>query len=147
MIGRPPTPLSDRVWSKVAKSESCWLWTGAPNVHGGYGRVRAGTTTKYAHRVVYEMLVGPIPAGLTLDHLCRNPRCVNPLHLEPVSMRDNILRGEGLAAKNARMERCIRGHALVRMARQRGCVECRRVWARNRWRERMAIPKERWRIA
>lgn len=63
-----------------------------------------------AHRFAYELLVGPIPTGLTLDHLCRRPACVNPSHLEPVSLRDNILRGEGPVALGARVTHCPQGH-------------------------------------
>lgn len=70
----------------------CWLWTGT--ALNGYGQFRWGKMRK-AHRVAYELLVGPIPDGKELDHLCRVTRCVNPLHLEPVSRRENAMRGVG----------------------------------------------------
>jgi len=65
-----------------------------------------------AHRYSYEAFVGPIPEGLTLDHLCRVRNCVNPEHLEPVSLKENLLRGDSSPAHNARKTHCMRGHAL-----------------------------------
>ena len=62
------------------------------------------------HRAIYEKFVGPIPDGLTIDHLCRNRLCVNPAHLEPVTLAANVLRGESLPAKNARKTHCPKGH-------------------------------------
>lgn len=70
----------------------CWVWQGT--LRGGYGRFRAGRKTFSAHRVSYEHHVGAIPDGLVLDHLCRNRACINPAHLEPVTIRENIRRGE-----------------------------------------------------
>lgn len=73
----------DRFWEKVDKSGECWLWT-AYTTKKGYGQTHIGGKTKYAHRVAYELSVGPIPDGKELDHLCRNRACVNPDHLDPV---------------------------------------------------------------
>ena len=102
--------LYQRFWAKVNKTDTCWLWTAAaPN---GYGQIGAGGKTLRAHRVAYEMLVGPIPEGLQLDHLCRVTLCVNPNHLEPVTNRENVLRGESPLAKKARQTECLRGHPL-----------------------------------
>lgn len=82
-----------RFWAKVDKTDSCWLWTASVN-QLGYGRFRVDNTTRVtAHRYAYETLVGPIPDGQELDHLCRVRSCVNPAHLEPVSHRENVLRG------------------------------------------------------
>lgn len=84
-----------RFWAKVDAWDgvACWNWLGAKS-HDGYGRFRtSGQRTRIAHRVAYEMCVGPIPAGLTLDHLCRNRRCMNPAHMEEVTRRENLLRG------------------------------------------------------
>lgn len=80
----------------------------------GYGRIGINGRGKTAmvHRVAYEQVIGPIPAGLTIDHLCRNRCCVNPAHMEPVSNRENILRGETLAAHNHRKTHCVHGHVL-----------------------------------
>lgn len=108
--GTQPKPLSERFWPKVRKTDGCWEWIGSvrPN---SYGQVRgANGRTQKAHRVAYELLVGPIPPGLQLDHLCRNRKCVNPAHLEPVTQRVNILRGESPAAKGARATECPQGH-------------------------------------
>lgn len=71
----------------------CWLWRGAHNKPHGYGRVCVQYRTLYLHRVVYELLVGPIPEGLQLDHLCRQPACCAPYHLEPVTPLVNTRRG------------------------------------------------------
>ena len=89
---------------------------------------------KFAHRIGYEQLVGPIPKGLELDHLCRVRHCVNPDHLEPVTHKENTLRGSCPAAVNARKTHCKRGHPLTddNIARQsktnaRVCLKCQAV--------------------
>lgn len=87
---------------------SCWLWTKSTN-RNGYGRIlkREGrkVRTLLVHRLVYTAVVGPIPKGAVLDHLCRNRRCANPAHLEPVSVRTNTLRGDGPTARRFRAKR------------------------------------------
>ncbi len=88
---------AERFWVKVDLTGDCWEWTASKNKKG-YGRFRFQGETRLAHRVAYEMIVGPIPFGLTLDHLCRNHGCVRPEHLEPVTQRVNVERGDGLAA-------------------------------------------------
>ena len=101
----------DRFWAKVNKTEGCWLWTGRRN--NGYGFFRLGNRTspaRAAHRIAYQWLIGPISEGLTLDHLCRNRACVRPDHLEPVSLAENVMRGEGVHAKRARQSHCRHGH-------------------------------------
>lgn len=101
----------------------CWLWRG--NVNDGYGRFeprRAGKRVSVrAHRWAYEHFVGPIPAGLHLDHLCRYRLCVNPSHLEPVTNEENNRRSESLSAHNLRKTACERGHAFeaLRLSRLR----------------------------
>lgn len=69
----------------------CWIWRGTPGANG-YGRLSIGNRPTYAHRAAYELHVGPIPAGLTIDHLCRVRMCVNPDHLEPVTRAENTRR-------------------------------------------------------
>jgi hypothetical protein len=96
--------LPDRFWERVSPEPNtgCWLWTGA-EFRGGYGRLGP----RLAHRMAYEALVGPVPEGLDLDHLCRVRCCVNPDHLEPVTRRENILRGAG----GRMIKECPLGHA------------------------------------
>lgn len=90
----------------------CWLWTAGIN-GSGYGNFWYLGTTVSAHQAAYGLLVSDIPSELHLDHLCRVRRCVNPGHLEPVTPRENILRGEGAAAVNAVKTHCLRGHELT----------------------------------
>ncbi len=102
----------ERFWPKVRKSEGCWDWT-ASKIVSGYGKFNAGGTTVYAHRLAYELVVGPIPEGLTIDHLCRNRGCVNPTHLEVVSHGENVRRGAaaGTFGKANRVKTyCPHGH-------------------------------------
>lgn len=94
-------------WSYVNKStgpDGCWLWMGSRTV-SGYGRFGLGDGRYFrAHRVSYEMVVGEVPKGLTLDHLCRNKLCVNPYHLEPVTAVENVRRAM------AALTHCKNGH-------------------------------------
>lgn len=88
----------------------CWQWIGYISKEG-YARIKISHTQVYgAHRIAYDLFVGPVPTGLEIDHLCRNRACVNPAHLEAVSHRTNMLRGEGVGAENARKTHCIHGH-------------------------------------
>jgi HNH endonuclease len=127
--------LPERFRSKVSVNEQtgCWEWTAATR-HGGYGNHWGGVSTgKFlaAHRYSYETLVGPIPDGLQLDHLCRVRGCVNPEHLEPVTCRENLLRGETFTAKNAGKTHCPAGHEYesdnvnLSAKGQRHCRACR----------------------
>lgn len=136
-------PLMERFSAKYIVADSgCWEWTGARSTNG-YGKIQekeAGTST-YAHRVSYELHVSAIPSGLVIDHLCRNKLCVNPEHLEPVTARENVLRGVGPSAKCAAMTQCAKGHRFdgantyTAPNGKRGCRKCRRE-ARRRAAER-----------
>lgn len=133
---------NERFWEKVAKTDGCWLWTGAQSRGNGgqYGTFRLPRSRKMAraHRWSWEQARGPILAGLTLDHLCRNTLCVNPEHLEAVTQRTNILRSGNTAAGHAAKTHCVHGHPLsgentyTAKSGQRMCRECRRGWERER---------------
>jgi hypothetical protein len=141
---------AQRFWEKVGPHDdpnSCWLWQGATNGIEPlkYGSFRLqpqgghkGTTS--AHRFAYELLVGPVPKGMTLDHVkargCTSTLCVNPAHLEPVTNKVNILRGTGPCAVNARRQFCRKGHpfdeANTRITPSGGrvCRSCRNAYNR-----------------
>jgi HNH endonuclease len=143
MTAQLELPLGGRFWSKVQRSESgCWEWTAAKTV--GYGRFADKGRTLLAHRVAYELLIGPIPEGLQIDHLCRNPSCVNPAHLEPVTSRENLLRGVGEPARNAAKTHCPQGHEYspentYAYRGMRMCVECRRIVRAGRLKSATAV--------
>ncbi|TBO59895.1 HNH endonuclease [Streptomyces kasugaensis] len=105
----------------------------------GYARISVDGERQYAHRVSYEAFVAPIPDGLVIDHLCRNRGCVNPEHLDAVTQRVNVLRGESPAAARARQVACIHGHQLDATNTYRaanGTRKCRRCRANARERSR-----------
>ncbi len=106
--GQYPRGVDERFWAKVDADGDCWEWTGYRTA-AGYGEFWRGRPEK-AHRVSYELLVGEIPDGLQIDHLCRNRCCVNPDHLEPVTQIINGRRGYGACAQHARQKTCRHGH-------------------------------------
>jgi hypothetical protein len=114
----------------------CWIWTGSRN-RGGYGHIGINRVPARTHRVAYELLRGPIPDGLQLDHLCRNRACLNPAHLEPVTNWENQLRGDTSRAANAAKTHCGRGHEFDLLNTyfdplgKRVCRICRRAAGRR----------------
>lgn len=82
-------PLAERIWSRVHKTDACWLWKGARS-NVGYAQMHLNGKTAYVHRVVYEMLRGPIAEGMVLDHVCHTRHCVNPEHLQQVTNKQNV---------------------------------------------------------
>lgn len=101
----------ERFFEKVVVTGFCWLWEGA--ISAGYGNFGISGTSVIAHRWAYEHLVGPIPEGLVLDHLCRVRNCVNPDHLEPVTNEENIRRGYSISRMYRERSSCHNGHDYV----------------------------------
>lgn len=132
--------LLDRLSDKFTVGDGCWEWQAAHHVKG-YGQIRIDGRIVPAHRVLYGLMVGPIPEGLQLDHLCRNPRCVRPSHLEPVTNAENGRRGVASAVNAARQRaktHCPAGHEYagenlaVRPNGDRWCRACARLRDRRR---------------
>lgn len=117
----------ERFFFQVNKTDTCWLWTGTLNPKG-YANFSAGGTTVIAHRWAFERFVGPIPDGLHIDHLCRVRRCVNPDHLEAVTLTENNRRSKPMSPY------CPHGHLKdgVDNKGKRFCRECGRISARER---------------
>lgn len=123
-------------------TNDCWLWARAKHPLG-YGNMRISGKTQYAHRVVYEALVGEIPAGYSLDHLCRASACVNPDHLEPVTHKENVLRGVGPTAENSQKTHCQHGHEFtnentrITVAGGRLCRTCDKIY-KEKWHKKFS---------
>lgn len=132
--------LLDRVVVRDADYETpCWLSDRAENGKG-YTKIAYMGRIWYAHRLAHHLFIGPIPTGLTIDHLCRVRGCCNPEHLEAVTIKVNTLRGSAPAAVHTAKTHCIRGHeftsantylAAGRHGPQRQCRECRRIRRRG----------------
>ena len=134
----------ERFWEKVSKTETCWLWIGAVSKsgYGNFTKSSSGSRTSRTmiqigpHRFAYELLVGPIPNDLNIDHLCMNKLCVNPDHLEPVTQKVNAERF------SASLTVCPNGHPYTpetTYLTKEGYKECRtcRREAVRRYRERL----------
>ncbi len=132
-----------KIFSRVKFNKGCWEWVGTIDI-GGYGRIYWRGKSKPAHRIVYETLGGKVPAGLVIDHLCRNRRCVNPSHLEVTTQKINVLRGVGTPAMNAKKTHCPQGHEYsptntrFQSGGGRECWVCRRL-GRAKYRRRKAL--------
>lgn len=148
-------PLEDRFWPKVDKTETCWIWTGAKDPNG-YGRVNQGGhngRAKLAHRVACELSGRTLDPSLQLDHLCRNPSCVRPDHLEEVTSRENTMRGVHPWVLICKTGRCRRGHdrspenVYINARGRPICRPCRRMVERE-WRKRTGNAAQKaWRAA
>lgn len=134
--------IEERFFSKIEKTNSCWNWIGGLNTTG-YGVFFNGKKIVKAHRFMYELVKGDIQKGLQLDHLCRNTKCVNPQHLEAVTPQINVLRGIGIAAKEAQQTHCKHGHKFDESTidkwhlsiGKRMCKECQKKYYRD-WKSR-----------
>ena len=147
LFGDPRLPA--RFWDKVQpQPNGCWLWA-AGRFGNGYSQFWWRGRQQPAHRIAYQVLVGPIYEGLESDHLCRIPACVNPSHIEPVTRRENTMRGDAPAINRARMLAktvCLRGHPFDnvntyhRPDGYRGCKACQRMLVREyRCREKALV--------
>ena len=143
-INTPGGAIRERLMARITPgANGCWVWTGRMATNG-YGQFWDQGRTILAHRAAYQALRGVIPAGLELDHLCRNRGCVNPDHLEPVTSQENTRRGLGACGLNARKEVCPAGHAYTPentytypRTGHRRCREC------GRDRDRLRAPRRR----
>lgn len=110
-MGRPVNTVARMLANYVDQTADCWVWKGSI-AKNGYGKTAILKKTLLAHRVFYEYFKGPIAAGLQIDHLCRNKRCVNPAHLDAVPPAVNNARSTSPCALNAMKLFCKHGHAL-----------------------------------
>ncbi len=145
-------PIPDLYWNRLlshlAYVGDCWIWVGNVNP-AGYGQMRVKQDGEFftasTHRLTYAQLRGFVPEGLQLDHLCRFRACCNPDHLEPVTCRENLLRGETRAAANAAKEFCVHGHKFegynvaIDEKGHRKCRTCARE-KRAAWRRARGMP-------
>lgn len=124
--------IQGRFWSKVRKTETCWIWNAFKN-KGGYGHFWVNGQNVYAHRFSYEIVNGKILSGMSVDHLCRTRCCVNPGHMQIVTLTENSWRNK-TSQMNVKKTHCKRGHKfneentyLPPNKNERICRECKRL--------------------
>lgn len=137
MKGHPET----RIWANIKEENGCWLWTRSLDSRG-YAQIRVNGVLTLAHRFIYKILIGEIPDGLVIDHLCRVKRCLNPYHMEPVTSAENTMRGDGVGSKNSRKTKCQNGHTYDMFETGRRCRRCRKESRRLNAKARRAKQKE-----
>lgn len=124
-------PLRKRLLLNIVLDGDCWRWPGAKS--HGHGQIYVERKMRYVHRVSYEEFVGSIPEGMVLDHLCRVRDCFNPSHLEPVTIKENTMRGDTITARHAKKTHCLSGHPYSKENTYRppnggrGCRACRKI--------------------
>lgn len=135
--------IKERLISLINKNLDCWEWSGSIS-NQGYGRLTVGSRTdktrrtRSAHRVSYETFVGKIPKGLVIDHLCKNRKCINPSHLEPVTIQENIKRGDSGKFESSKTH-CPKGHEysednIYKYGNSRNCKICMKTRSiKNYW--------------
>lgn len=141
-MSKVPLGLRMAVYTSFDPATGCVNWTGGKSLKG-YGRIRVGAKHQAAHRVAWELERGPIPPGLVIDHLCRNPACCRPEHMEPVTTGENTRRGNS-GLKDARKTHCPQGHPYDAANTYRppsGGRMCRRCLSERQRRRRAERPK------
>jgi hypothetical protein len=143
----------DKFFAKIKHSSGCWLWAGYINKKG-YGQLGFEGKICRAHRVSYEFFVGPLIQGLVIDHLCNNPSCVNPFHLNQTTNKENVARGTSPTAQNKRKKVCLKGHPLIeenvyKEGDGRKCITCRKnqkkQWEKSKTKEELYEYRKKYR--
>lgn len=132
----------DTFFEKTVKTPTCWIWKGSINAYG-YGVFSLNKKMNMAHRFSWELVNGKIPKELQIDHVCKVRNCVNSKHMELVTLIENVMRGESLAAKNARKTHCKNCHpfnAVKSFDNARFCTICENTRRREKYaRDKMQL--------